>query len=134
MKTSSGLLIIQNKKILLSHPTNSPHKNSYTIPKGNIVNESILAAAIRETKKKIGLTISIDSVDKVKYSIKYTSKKKIYEKVFYFIVNIKNNTFPTVIDKDQLQIEEVDWAGFLSYDEALPKIFWRFKHLLEIIK
>ena len=33
---------------------------------------------------------------------------------------------PDIIPKEQLQLEEVDWAGFIGIEEAKSKIFWRF--------
>ena len=38
-----------------------------------------------------------------------------------------------LVDKSNLQLEEVDWAGFLTADEADEKIFYRFKPILDLI-
>ena len=37
-------------------------------------------------------------------------------------------------DKNQLQLDEVDWAGFLTLEEANTKLHWRFKSVLEHLK
>ena len=52
-----------------------------------------------------------------------------------------NNTYAEVvgtnqvdkINKENLQLTEVDWAGFLTKEEAQNKIFWRFKSMLDLI-
>jgi ADP-ribose pyrophosphatase YjhB (NUDIX family) len=134
MKKSAGLLIINDNKILLCHPTRGPWDRSYSIPKGNIEKgESILDAAIRETKEEVGLSINKDFVDEDKMEvIEYKNKKgKNYKLVYYFpiYVNISLENIP----KEKLQLDEVDWAGFLNKEEAKNKIFWRFDPMLNYI-
>ena len=133
MKNSSGLLIIKDNKILLAHPTNHPWTHSYTIPKGNIeVGETKIDAAIRETFEEVGITISEDFIDKTEYLIEYRNKKnKLYKRLYYFIVFIDN--YDDVLNKNKLQLDEVDWAGFLTKKEAEEKIFWRFKPMLDFL-
>jgi hypothetical protein len=38
-----------------------------------------------------------------------------------------------VIDLERLQVEEIDWAGFLTKSEASVRIFHRISHLLDLI-
>jgi len=55
MIISAGLVIVDKDKrlILLVHPTNASWVGTYSIPKGEVnPGEDLLAAAIRETKKK----------------------------------------------------------------------------------
>ena len=62
----------------------------------------------------------------------FTDKKgKIYKQVYYYVVNLDSCDFyiPDVISKEQLQLEEVDWAGFVTIEEAKTKILWRFKNI-----
>jgi len=134
MQTSSGLLIIKDNKILLCHPTNHTWLHSYSIPKGHVENnETLIETAIRETKEEVGLTINESIIDKTEYLIEYRNKHgKLYKKVYYFIVDVDN--CDEILNKEQLQLDEVDWAGFLNYNEALDRIFWRFKPMLEHIK
>jgi len=137
MKKSAGLLIIQNNKILLGHPTNAAWNNTYSIPKGGVEKgESLIDTAIRETYEEVGLLFKKDDikVDDNEYVIVYTNKKgKAYKKVYYYVINLKDNTLPEIIPKEQLQVEEIDWAGFLSKEEASNKIFWRFEKMLDFI-
>lgn len=137
MKISAGLLIIQDNKILLAHPTNAPWKNSYSIPKGGVEEgENFIETALRETKEEVGLEIPFNLIDRNnKYIINYKNKKgQVYKKVYYFIVKVEKNTFPTIIPNKYLQLEEVDWAGFLEFSTANEKIFWRFKEMLNFLK
>jgi len=134
MKHSAGLVVIQDNKLLLVHPTNSPLWGTYSIPKGGIdKGEESLDAAIRETFEETGITIkkkdiyrSLDGV------INYTNEKgKITKRVYYFVA------FPSkeINKKDfKPQLEEVDWVGFLSKNESQRKIFARFKPLLNLLR
>jgi ADP-ribose pyrophosphatase YjhB (NUDIX family) len=134
IKLSAGLVVIQDNKILLVHPTNSPWWGTYSIPKGQIdKNENLLNAAIRETFEETGIHIKEKSIQRhLDGIIKYTDDKgNVYKKVYYFIA------FPkTPIDKKDFkpQYEEVDWAGFLSKNEAEKRIFGRFKPLLKLLE
>ncbi len=131
MKISAGIVLIKDKKILLCHPTNASWNGRDSIPKGSLENdETNIKAAIRETSEEVGIFIPEDMIDKDKeYCIDYKDKnKKIYKKVFYYIVNVQG--YPDVLPKDQLQIEEIDYAKFYTKKEAEKKIFWRFKPIL----
>jgi ADP-ribose pyrophosphatase YjhB (NUDIX family) len=134
MEISSGLVIIQNKKILLAHPTNSPWYGTYTIPKGKIEqHENPLEAAIRETKEEVGVDIDLSDIkDKKKpHIIEYKNQLgNTYKVLYYFVAEPKTEI---VIDKNRLQKREVDWAGFCDKDEALSRIFWRFEEMLKFI-
>lgn len=135
IKKSAGLVILYKNKILLGHPTNQAWKNSYTIPKGGIEeNESILEAALRETYEEVGISIDKSFIDESTLkTIEYINVNgKTFKRVYYYIVrldNIENEILP----KSQLQLEEIDWAGFLTKEEADDKIFWRFKEFLDLI-
>ena len=56
---------------------------------------------------------------------------KIYKKVYYFVVELEE---PIELDKNKFDKREVDWASFLSLEEAKKRIFWRFKPLLSYLK
>lgn len=134
LNLSAGLVIIQDNKILLVHPKGSKWWGTYSIPKGHVEkDEDILDAAIRETKEEIGISISHSDIKNPKDDlfIDYTNKKgKLYKRVYYYLV------YPSKkISKEdfKLQKEEVDWAGFLSKEEAKKRIFWRFKELLSYL-
>ena len=137
MQISAGLVIIQNNKILLGHPTNAQWKHSYSFPKGGLeVGENNIEAALRETKEEVGLDIPINIIGrKNEYLIEYKNKLgKLYKKVFYYVIYLDNDTYSEVLDSKTLQISEIDWAGFLTKEEAEEKIFWRFKDILRFLK
>ena len=134
VKIAAGLVVIQNNKILLVHPTNSPWWGTYSIPKGGIDRkEDALAAAIRETEEETGIKIKKKHISNQDAGfIDYTDNKgKIYKRVYYFVARPKKEI---IEDMFKPQIKEVDWVGFLSKKEAKKRIFGRFKPLLQLLK
>ena len=84
-RTSAGLVIIQNNKILLCHPTHSEWKNTFSIPKGHIeANETILQTAIRETKEEVGIIIHPDDIDSTQYVMKYLNSHGKTSKIIWW--------------------------------------------------
>jgi 8-oxo-dGTP pyrophosphatase MutT (NUDIX family) len=134
MVESAGLVIIYDNKILLEHPKGAKWFGTYSIPKGHIdEGEDKLAAALRETKEELGITISKDQIDlDTEGYIDYTDKQgEIYKRVYFYVLELNE---PIQIDKTKLQSDEIDWAGFLSKEEAKQRIFWRFNRLLIYLK
>jgi len=130
---SSGLVMIQEHKILLCHPTNSSWIGTFSFPKGHVEEgESILDAAIRETKEEVGLTIDIDDINTHKYGeIFYKNKDKdTFKKVIYFVVHPSKKI---EIETIKLQLQEVDYANFFTKEEAERRIFWRLKEVLDFM-
>ena len=126
-KISAGLAIIYDNKILLAHTTSRGWFGSYSIPKGGIdKSESNLDAAIRETKEEVGITIPKNLIDKTEHTFTVSTKKYGNKIVYYYVVQISNLSQIGLKDlkvpKKQLQLEEVDWAGFLDYREATKRI------------
>lgn len=121
---SAGLVIIYKGMVLLGHTTGKKGVNSYGIPKGGIEKgESKLQAAIRETEEELGIKVPRKLIDLTEYTLAFTSRKYKYNKVvYYYIVNITNlaqiGLKSIIIPRRNLQIEEIDWAGFLPYKEA----------------
>jgi len=130
LSLSAGLVVIQDNKILLAHPTGSKWKHTYSIPKGHIeAGESILDAAIRETEEETGIdTTNLIIDDYSERFIDYTKKGKLYKRVYYFIAYPEQ-----LISNFTPQMKEVDWVGFLTKQEAKKKIFWRFEPLLKYL-
>ena len=141
MEKSAGIIIIlNNNKLLLSHPTNSRWSNTYSFPKGHIEeNESQIEAAIRELKEETSIEITEDRIiDKEPIVVQYNDRKgKIYKEVYLFKVYISDiseiELSDETLSKEMLQIEELDWCGFLTKEEAKTKIFYRVEHLLNLI-
>ena len=141
IKLSSGVAILFKNKILLGHPTNQPWINSFSPPKGSIDNnETYLEAALRETYEEVGIKINKEQISNIDSQIEfiYTNKKGvIFKKCYIFIVNINSlseiGIQSEIINKKQLQLSEIDWAGFVTKEEAIDKIFFRFQPLLNMI-
>lgn len=127
-KTSAGLAIIYDNKVLLAHTTNRGWYGSYGIPKGGIEDgESKLDAAIRETQEEVGIKVPRKLIDTTEHTFTLTTRKYKYTKiVYYYIVKIDDLSQIGLKDlripKKQLQVEEVDWAGFIDYKEAMKRV------------
>lgn len=140
MERAAGIAIICQNKILLCHPTNSAWENSYSIPKGLLEDgEDDISAAIRETFEETGLNLSklrgrLESEGR--HLIEYRRKNGVYKTVVFYILRINSTSEigmdgGCVVPKEQLQLAEVDWAGFVSKDEATKKIFWKLTDVLK---
>jgi ADP-ribose pyrophosphatase YjhB (NUDIX family) len=131
--SSAGLVIIQDNKILLEHPTNSAWFGTYSIPKGHIEesDEDILDAALRETREEIGIIIALKDIISGPHVINYQNKGNIYKQIHYYVVE---PSAPILKSDFNLQKAEVDWAGFLTKEEASKRIFWRLNKVLDHLK
>ena len=136
VKTSAGIAIIYKHKILLAHPTRGSWKNRFTPPKGGIEeNEEIIDAAVRETFEEIGI-----KVDKTKLKdfviIPYKNPRgAVYKRVYLFPLYISNlseiNLESEIVPKEQLQLEEVDYAAFYSVNEYKDLVLPRYNEYLD---
>lgn len=142
IKVSAGLAIIHRNKLLLAHPTNAKWKGTFSIPKGHVEEgEDLIQAARRETREEVGLDIPKRMIDPTPYLIEYRRKKKdgtpgkLYKKLYWFVADVSNSPVKDfVVDKKQLQLEEVDFAGLLDYQDAKKRIFWRMAPILKLIE
>ena len=137
MKTSAGILIVYKDKLLLCHPTNASWTNTYSPPKGLIdEDEDLIDAAIRECKEEVGIAVDRNQIVD-KFYVPYKKGRNLYKKVYLYKISINSlseiGLDSEIIPKDRLQLEEVDWAGFVSKSEIEEKIFWRFKTILSEI-
>lgn len=135
-KESAGLVIIYNGMVLLAHTTGRKWWGSYGIPKGGIEpGESRMEAAIRETREEVGLDIPRSMIDPSPRTYVLTSRKYKYTKtVYWYIVRVDDlgqiGMKGLVVPKSQLQLEEVDWAGFMSLAEAKKRAMSSQQQLL----
>jgi len=127
-KKSAGLAIIYKGMVLLGHTTGRGWWGSYGIPKGGIEEgEDKISAAIRETYEEVGIKVPFSLIDTTEHTFALTSKKHGFNKiVYYYIVKIDDLSQIGLKDikvpKSQLQTEEIDWAGFLPYKEAMKRV------------
>lgn len=128
---SAGLALIYNNKILLIHPTNASWKNACGIPKGKIEEgESILDAAIRETREEVGFIADETKLEEEDEQVFfYVNKKgKKSKKISFWIYRMSTEEYSNLISKkdvvprSKLCLREVDWAGFMNAKKAKEMI------------
>jgi len=127
VEQSAGFAIVFGSKVLLGHMSNRKWIGGYTIPKGHLdKGETIKQAAIRELYEEVGIKIPNSLIPSNYNTCIYSKKGKHYKDVHYYTVVIDSldqiGLKDEVIKKSKLQIEEVDWAGFVPIQEALKRI------------
>lgn len=128
-KNAAGVAIIWDDKILLVHPTNASwQKSALGIPKGGIDdNEDPLDAAVRELYEETGIQVTKEDLNKEPYVCNFINASGVFKwQLVYFELHIDRLSQigldgPTV-PKSQLQMEEIDWAGFVPIMQAYHKI------------
>lgn len=135
---AAGLAIIFKNKILLVHPTNGSWKKpTLGIPKGKIEEaEDFMDCATRETEEETGITVHKDLINPApQTTYLYDKKGNKKKQLVYFIVELEDleeiGLESETISKDQLQLEEVDWAGFVPIDEAYEKTAYSQKIIID---
>ena len=137
MKKSAGVIIILNKtKIMLSHATNARWEKTFSFPKGGIEkDEKKKDAAIRELAEETSIVITKEQISNPDEPIivNYINKEGInYKRLYLYTVYIEDisevGLETEIVPIENLQIEELDWCGFLTKEEAQDKIFSRVEH------
>lgn len=129
VKSTAGIAVVYDNKILLVHPTNSSWvKPTLGIPKGIVEpGEDLIAAAIREFSEEVGIFLSGSQFDKEIHQIDmYNTLGKHTGVLSYIVYKISDlseiGLTSLTVPKTQLQQEEVDWAGFIDIKEAYSKV------------
>ena len=134
---SAGLFLRdrERSRILLCHPTNAPWIGTYSIPKGLIEpGEEPLAAALRETLEETGLVIPAEIVGEGGI-VDYVDKRgRLFKQLRWFLADVDALELPDILPRHRLQLDEVDWAGFLYREAADAKIFHRFRPMLDLLR
>jgi ADP-ribose pyrophosphatase YjhB (NUDIX family) len=142
-KVSAGVVIILcGKELLFCHPTGHKWVDTLSFPKGGLEDgEKEIDAALRELKEETSISITKDRITNPDNPIivDYTNKRGFrYKKVYLYTVNINSpeeiGLNGKEVPTEQLQLEEIDWCGFLSAEESKQKIFHRYSHLLDLVK
>ena len=90
--------------------------------------EDPIEAAIRELKEETGIQLQPSDLanKEVQTLDKYNSKGDLIYVLTYFVYPINDPSdigmTGTKIDKTNLQLEEIDWAGFVDINDAYPLI------------
>ena len=142
MKKSAGVIIIlKNEKILLCHPSNAKWFGSYSFPKGGIdEGETIKQAALRELFEETSVKLDESKVSKEPLVLDYMNYKKkdvVYKRIYLFTMYINDiseiGLDSEVIPKDKLPLGEIDWAGFVTKEEAKLRLFHKSIPMLDKI-
>lgn len=119
-KVSAGIVFVYNDKILL---VSNIHKG-YTHPKGNAkAGEKREETASREVLEETGINFPKELlVDKPIHSLQYFGDTYIKTQYFY-IVHLSQEDYKKYINyqtipKENLCLDEIDWAGFVPIEEA----------------
>lgn len=127
-RESAGLAIVYQGMVLLAHSTGNSWQTGYGLPKGGIdPGESPIDAAIRETREELGIKVPNSMVQQPARTYILTSRKYKYTKtVQWFIVQVESlkeiGLNDLVVPKTQLQLSEINWAGFMSLQEAKKRV------------
>lgn len=137
---AAGVAIIWGTKILLVHPTGASwQKRTIGIPKGSIeAGETELEAALRETFEETGIKLRIDQLEPTIHSVTIYRGQKPVGTIHYAICRIEDPSEIGLssdrVPKEQLQFEEIDWAGFIEIDEAYEKMVFSQLIILDRVK
>jgi ADP-ribose pyrophosphatase YjhB (NUDIX family) len=142
MKKSAGVIIIlNNEKILLCHPSNAKWFGSYSFPKGGVdEGETIKQAALRELFEETSIKLDESKISKESLVLDYMNYKKkgvVYKRIYLFTLHISDiseiGLNSEVIPSDKLPFGEIDWAGFISKEESKIRLFHRSVPILDRI-
>ncbi len=140
MKKSAGVaIVLRNEKILLCHPSNAKWFGSYSFPKGGIdEGETIKEAALRELFEETSVKVDESRLSKEPLVVDYMNYKKkdvVYKRIYLYTLYINDiseiGLDSEVIPKERLQLEEIDWAGFITKEEAKTRIFHKSISVLD---
>lgn len=124
---AAGVAIVYDNKLLLVHPNGASwKKGTCGIPKGGMEpGEDPMDAALRKLKEETGIVISSRMLDPEPQVVQLFDKKgKVKKQLIYFVCKI--NALSEIgldklsVPKSQLQKEEIDWAKFVTAEEAYP--------------
>lgn len=123
-RTSAGLAIIYQGKVLLAHTAGRKFSTGYGIPKGGVdPGETLIKAARRETREEVGIKVPKALVDTNGHVFTYNGRKWGYFKtIHWFVVEIEDlsqiGLKDLVVPKGQLQLKEINDARFMDLQTA----------------
>jgi 8-oxo-dGTP pyrophosphatase MutT (NUDIX family) len=127
-RNTAGVAISWEGKILLVHPTGASwRKSALGIPKGKIEEgEEPIDAAVRELREETGIIIAASDLNPSPDVIDIYKGNRLSHQLIYFYLNIKDPRQLGMIEdrvpKEQLQLHEIDWAGFVPIMKAYELI------------
>lgn len=136
IRHSAGILFEYKQKLLLVHPTGKPKTKSYSYPKGNAEpGETYVQTAVREVKEETGIDYPTELLqNKPLYSIqsfRWDALKIQYYYLIHLTAEDYNKYIGTqVVTKENLQLAEIDWAGFVPLAECKNLLKDQFEVIL----
>lgn len=141
---SSGILIKNNNLFFLVHNTGSPNNKGWGIPKGKVDDgETIIEAAIRETKEECGLTVNkcdLKSLDIIEYNSK-DNNEPIRKKLYIYLYNCPDELlnykfycssyFPHRKNKN-IMVPEIDNFGWFDKNTSLQICIKSMRQIFEL--
>lgn len=120
MRRTAGLVVIYRGSILLVQQCYDNTNSHLSIPKGAVdQEESLLNAAIRETKEETGVHVPIEFIDPEPHLLNINSPN-LQRRIIYFIAKFPNEvSFPIIKTRD---CNEIKWAGLVECKRALSCI------------
>lgn len=127
VRQTAGVAIVFENKLLVVHPTNSGwKKGTCGIPKGGMdPGEDPMEAAIRELWEETGISIRPEQLDRSPEVVTfYSSGGVVRGQLTYYVARIKSlseiGLDSLKVPKQNLQLDEIDWAKFVGPKEAYP--------------
>ena len=127
IKKTAGVAVIFNNQILLVHPTNSGWRRpTCGIPKGGVEPmEDLKDAAVRELLEETGIRINPSQLKLSPEVVDFYAKSgEVRGQLTYYVLEIHDLSeigLETLkLPKSMLQAEEIDWAKFVSPEDAYP--------------
>lgn len=136
---SAGIAAIHNNKILLCHQTKEPKGINYSYPKGQPKKgESLKQTAVREVLEEIGIAFDENLLEEKNLYMVKAFKDSELKTYYCFIVKLTDDYFQKhlnfeVLPKENLQKEEIDWAGFMDKTTAAQKLIPRYLFLTDFL-
>ena len=137
---SAGIVFIYNNKMLLVHDVNLNWEKTCSYPKGHLEEgETNPQAAIREVAEEIGVGYPLEKVKEKEFKTCGVFKNSKFKTYYYTVIYLDSQEFKNyfsvlTIPKENLQAEEVDWAGFVGKEKAEEMLAPQFYMLSNLLR
>ena len=134
-----GILFVYREELLLVRETGKSNSKGFTYPKGSAKpNEKREDTATRELNEETGIDYPSELLKGKKlYSFQYF-KPDEHKIQYFYIVNLTKQEYnryinTKIIPKENLQLDEIDWAGFIPIEDCKDLLKENFEKILDYI-